>query len=169
MKNEIRIEIMNMKKIFMSCVLLCLMVCFINGCGNSSKPTKIEDEVVAYLDQLTDKYGEIGYDAQYIYCDGEYQYFIIYYYGTGSNTKVTDTTAVYRVDTNDHSELYIDLMEKKEELESGLDKVLLAGCVDTYNEYKNNEQELTYEEFKSFERGYIKVDFDILHEMMKKE
>ena len=153
----------------MSCVLLCLMVCFINGCGNSSKPTKIEDEVVAYLNQLADKYGEIGYDAQYIYCDGEYQYFIIYYYGTGSNTKVTDTTAVYRVDTNDHSELYIDLMEKKEELESGLDKVLLAGCVDTYNEYKNNEQELTYEEFKSFERGYIKVDFDILHEMMKKE
>ncbi len=137
---------MNMKKIFMSCVLLCLMVCFINGCGNSSKPTKIEDEVVAYLNQLTDKYGEIGYDAQYIYCDGE-----------------------YHVDANDHSELYIDLMEKKEELESGLDKVLLAGCVDTYNEYKNNEQELTYEEFKSFERGYIKVDFDILHEMMKKE
>lgn len=163
------IKVMNIRKIFILCVLLCSMACVINGCGSSNKPTKIEDEIVVYLNQLSDKYGEIGYDAQYIYCDGEYQYFIIYYYGTGANTKVADTTAVYRVDANGNSELYIDLMEKKVEIESEFDKVLLAMCEDTYNQYKDNKQELTYEEFRKFEKGYIKVDFDILHEMMKKE
>lgn len=160
---------MKLKKICVGYIMLCLIVCFFSGCGSSDKPENVEEEIVAYLDELAGKYGEIGYDAQYVYCDGEYQYFIIYYYGRGTNTKIPDTTAVYRVDKDNHSELYIDLMEDKVELESSFDRVLLAMCEDKYNEYKNQKKELTYEEFKNFEEGYMKVDFDILHELTKKE
>ncbi len=160
---------MKLKRICVSYIVLCLIVCFISGCGSSKKPEKVEEEIVAYLNELAGKYGEIGYDAQYVYCDGEYQYFVIYYYGTGTNTKTPNTTAVYRVDKDGNSEMYLDFMEEKVELEASFDKVLLATCEDKYNEYKNDKRVLTYEEFKNFEEGCMNVDFDILHELTKKE
>lgn len=160
---------MKLKKTCIVCIVLCFIVCFISGCGSSNKPETVEEEIVAYLDELVGKYGEIGYDAQHVYCDGEYQYFIIYYYGIGTNTKTPNTTAVYRVDKDGNSEIYLDFMEEKVELNASFDKVLLATCEDRYNEYKNDKKELTYEEFKDFEEGYMKVDFDILHELIKSE
>ncbi len=157
---------MRLKRICI-CFMLCLLICYTGGCGNSDKPKKVEEEIVAYLNELTEKYGEIGYDAQHIYCDGEHQYFIIYYYGTGSNTKTPDTAAIYRVDKNNNSEIYLDLMEEKSELNNAFDKALLGACEEKYTEYKQDKKELTYEDFKNFEEGYINVDFDILHELTK--
>lgn len=125
------------------------------SCGNNNKISSIDDEVYSYANELQNKRGSISIDVVYAYCDGEKQHLLLYYYGIGSNADdIGDTCVLYEIPKDGKLEIY-DPLDDKSDLSAELINVNIQIQHDEYYSYKDNENELTYEEYKNFEKGYL--------------
>ncbi len=136
-------------------IMTIISLLLLTGCGNNNKISSIEDEVYSYANEIQDKYGKISIDVVYAYCDGEKQHLLLYYYGIGSNAdEIGDTCVLYEIPKDGELEIY-DPLDDKSDLSAQLINVNIQIQHDEYNSYKENENELTYEQYKNFEKGYL--------------
>lgn len=136
-------------------IITIIVLCLFTGCGNSNKFSTIEDEVYSYASELQNKYGKISVDVVYAYCDGETQYLLLYYYGIGTNAEdIGDTYVLCEIPKDGELEIF-DPLDDMDSLSAELLYVNTQIQHDEYNSYKENENEITYKEYKDFEKGYL--------------
>lgn len=144
-----------MKKLNVLIILTIITICLLSGCGNDNKFSTIEDEVYSYASELQDKYGKISIDVVYAYCDGETQHLLLYYYGIGSNAEEIGDTYILCEIPKDGELKISDPLDDMDSLSAELLDVNMQIQHDEYNSYKESENEITYEEYKDFEKGYL--------------
>lgn len=142
-----------MKKLIITTINIIALLLI--GCGNGNTYSTIEDEVYSYASELQSKYGKISVDVVYAYCDGESQHLLLYYYGIGSNAEnIGDTYILCERPKEGEFQIY-DPLDDKNSLSTELLNINIQKQHDKYKFYKENENEITYKEYKDFEKGYL--------------
>lgn len=140
------------------CCILCLIILFsCASCGSTEDNLykTLEDEVVARSLLLQQTYGKIGFDAAYAYCDGEETYLIIYFYGIGKESQNLGDTYCMYITNKDEDVRISDPNGNYDDLSVQLMNVVCLTYEAKWQEYKNNDMEITYEQYKNFEEGYL--------------
>lgn len=150
-----------MKKLLKNIIVYCLFPCimfFAVGCGNNTESTKLlpEELLQGYMEDINKQHGEVAFDTARIYCNGEAQNIIIYYYGIGTNYRIDNAYMIYVTDKDGETEID-DSLEDISSLGKQLVEVRRL-MKEEYDTYKKDNKEITLEQFNDFEEGYVAFD-----------
>ena len=137
-------------------LLLCLLTLLLTSCGSKDTTYKtLEDEVVGRSLILQETYGKISNDMATAYCDGEKTYLILYYYGIGKESQnLGSTYCMYVTDKDGETEIS-DPNGDYDDLTVEFMNVMRLQYEAKWEEYKYKDMEITYEQYKNFEEGYL--------------
>lgn len=150
------------KKIF--CISLIILILIISGCGNST----IEDQIIKYSKDIQKEYGDVSIDYARAYSDGENQYIIVYFYGIKENHRLGDAYIIYTI-SNDGTEKTSSNLNDYGELSAQLISIIRMQLEEEHQILMDKTDAITYEEFKDFKEGYVKIDMTAVRDALKEK
>ena len=150
-------KIEKFKKFLIYYLFLCVMF-FVVGCGNNTEIKLQPEELLqGYMEDINKQHGDVAFDTARIYCNGEKQNIIIYYYGTGNNYYIDNAYMIYVTDKDGETEID-DSLDDISSLGKQLVEVRRLMREEEYDTYKKDNKEIILEQFNDFEEGYVAFD-----------